>query len=829
LSLLIVLQSPLFPPIAIGLFFVALFALRPPRNGKVVEIDEFARLSDDEVKRLIDQAIEAKQRKDLMRAGWLYEQGKLWVKAAECYQEAGDDLWAAELFRRGGDHRRSGEIYRLGGFALEAATTLEQGGHLGDAGVNYAISGDLPRAARLFEQASRPEEAAELYFRLGMFHQAGKLFEKAGERGRAADAYERMLESLGRKTLEADIRIARVLEKEGREIATIRFLEAVGEVMAALRTAIRFSHDDEALRLYREYREILAAPLLKGAKEGKLSATVLSDLFDRAGDHVPAARMARLLGQWRRVAELYEKAGKADKAAAAWKEAGEIGEAALAFERAGRFGRAAELFEERGEPVRALHCYRQADLHYEAGLLYERVGEPENAITSYQSVLPDDSNWRDARLRLGALFALHGRSELALDTYEDVLSREEPGTSDVDSLVVMATLLRERGRYGEAAACFSTIARLDASREGIEAQMQDARLRAEKGGQEVPVHFPYEPPAPPQPDAGQTFERLPADESMAIDGPFPTDAPGPSMGSLPAGVTAHPLPHRDVADESGYGSVDTEDRAWDDSQADLVPKDTLVSFEAFIDGYSDESLADPATSAELESQSGQPSADRVTGASGDSMESDWSAPSPEGMGLTQADIDSPPAWEAEDGEWAIDGDEEEMDWAAPGPVGGADPAEEPEAASDPDSDEFVSGVLDSVEFGGETAPSGSPLESFEVFGIFDKRERFFVERFFTFIEVGKGEDVLQGDEEEDGLVLLVAGDAEVRAAGGEPKRFSAPALLGPELLLKGELPDVRITAASTMQCWTLSRAAARRLAEKDRDVALRLARALRSA
>ncbi len=152
MSLLLLLETPVFPPLTLVLLFVAYALLRPSRGGKVVDADgEGARLSDDEVKGLIDRAIDAKKRQDLLKAGWMYEQGKLWVKAAECYQGAGDGLWAAELFTRGGAHRRAGELYRLNGYALEAGRTLEQGGLLGGAGVNYAIAGDLPRAARVFE------------------------------------------------------------------------------------------------------------------------------------------------------------------------------------------------------------------------------------------------------------------------------------------------------------------------------------------------------------------------------------------------------------------------------------------------------------------------------------------------------------------------------------------------------------------------------------------------------------------------------------------------------------------------------------------------------
>ena len=881
MSLILVLQSPIFPPIALGLLGIVLFLLRPRPPGRVVEVDEEARLSDDEVKRLIDRAIEAKRRGDLLCAGWHYEQGKLWVKAAECYEAAGDGIWAAELYRRGGDCRRAGELYRLNGYALEAATTLEKGGFLGDAGVNYAVAGDLPRAARLFETAGRMEEAAELYLRLGMYHQAGKLFENAGDRKRAADAYEQMMEALGRRTLEADLQIARILEKEGRYTATIRFLEAVGEVMASLRTAIRRGEDDEALRIYREYRDILAGPLLRGAKEGKLSATVLVDLFERAGDHVPAARMARLLGQWRRVAELYEPAGDDEKAAVAWEEASEPREAALAHERAGEFQRAAALFEEGGEPVRAIHCYRQADCHFAAGQLYEQGGEFENAVSSYQKVEEDDPSWRDARLQLAALFVSQERSELALDTYIDVLSRQAPGRDDLDAIVQLAGLLTDNGRFGEAAACWSSVARLDASREGIYAKHLKAREMAKEMGQPIPQTYPYVKPAPRRappvvpPPANRTSESPPTPGATSSHAGSSSDPSG-EQPELPVGVTAHPIPLRHE-EEQGSFDLDDDD-GWKDSGSDLVPKDTMVSFEAYIDGFSDPSLVGDRTADDIEeavadaatppAASGPPeppaAGSEEEALPGPDEVDSWELPDLPAMEdelLGQDDPSGPARWEDEP--WSTSAEDEpgsepqpetrpEMSPPAGGrPEFGADdesriswsdeyPAR-PDTEDMPDwgdpatgdlsvgtDDPLVSGVLVASEYGAEDSPVGSPLESFDVFGIFDKSERFLVEQFLEYRGVQAGETILQGDDEADGLLLLLDGEVEVHLDDGPPARISGLRLIGADLLLRGELPDVFIVATTHVQCWVLSRGAARRLAEKDREIALRLARALRS-
>jgi tetratricopeptide (TPR) repeat protein len=861
-SLLLLLETPVFPPLALILLFVAYVLLRPSRGGKVVDTDEEgARHSDDEVKGLIDRAIDAKKRQDLLKAGWMYEQGKLWVKAAECYQGAGDGLWAAELFTRGGAHRRAGELYRLNGYALEAGRTLEQGGMLGDAGVNYAVAGDLPRAARLFEQAGRPEQAADLYSRLGMYHQAGKLFEKAHQNGRAADAYERMIETLDRDTLQADVQIARVLEDEGRHDATIRFLEAVGEVMASLRTAIRHGKDDEALRLYRKYREILAGPLLKGASEGKLSATVLADLFERAGDHVPAARMAQLLGQWRRVAELYEQAGKDAKAGKAWEEAGELREAALAYERAGQFDRAAELFEERGEPVRAIHCYRQDENHYAAAQLYERVGEAQNAITAYQGVDASHPRWRVARARLAHLLRDAKREELAIDTLIDLLGSQAPTREDLDDLQTLAEMLEEDNRHGEAAACWFTMAGIDAMREGVDASYARIKALAKSTRQEIPPAFPYARPAEPErpsrpsyPSATPSADSSHGDTAEPLFDAAPPGLAAADQGALPVGVTAAAeAPRGDSAPPAELNEIGDDHGAFDGAGSQLVPKDTLVSFEAFIDGFTDENL--PQDSGEGAAPA--PAAAGGTGGGRDSEEVDWQPSEAEDDSLSQG-VDGPPMWE-EDDDWAepdkgAGGEEiwgmrpefgvpseDDLSWTGSLDEGRANAANQPiagweessadgpnDASLSHDGDAFVSGVIATGTFGAEDAPSGSPLASFEVFSIFDKRERFLVEQFLEFREAASGEVVLGQDDDNDGLLLLLHGEMEISKANTPPRTVRAVTLVGEEMLLMGELPEVTVRAKTDCQCWVLSRAAARSLADRDRDVALTLAKALRA-
>ncbi len=929
MNVIALLQSPLLPLLATGVLVAAWLATRPASRGKVDHPDEDeGRLSDDEVKLLIDRAIEAKKKKDSLRAGWFYEQGNLWIKAAECYEVAGDPIWAAELYRRGGDHRRAGELYRRHGLALEAAAVLEQGGHLGDAGVNFAVAGDLPRAARLFEQSGRQEEAAELYLRLGGYHQAGKLFVAAGNRRRAADAYERMVETLEGRTLEADSQIAQILEKEERHQATVRFLEAIGEVLGGLRTAIRHGLNDEALRLYREYRDILAGPLLKGAKDGKLSATVLADLFEQAGDFVPAARMARTVGQWHRVAKLYEQAGDDGRAASAWEQAGEVREAALSYERAGLLERSARLFEESGELVRAVHCYRQAGHHFDAGRLYDQAGEVENAIQALEKVDSSHVRWREARIRLGHLKRQAGRPELAVRIMEQALSVQPPRPEEVDDLIALAQLLRGQQRFGEAAATWRVVAALDSAREGVSDAYDKLISLARSNGQEIPEAYPYAPPD--LREEARTEPMMPAQHGGAAasgsalgeaDAPEaePRGFSGKPGKGLPAGVTMNPIAERP---RSMDGDEFDADAAFDDSFGEpgsgLVPKESLVSFEAFVDGYSDESLVGADTSKELQGLTSEAEA-----ASGDvasrleSAETAEAPPSPgfeaetsgawdipemdeeplEGSGRWGSDeaksswslTDTPTGdWatqQASDDDWAADGGTDEA-WNAPagedgpaiekaswtqyakddaspmvgkgeeaggrpefGPASGDDiswsgsldpddsgagwkPPPGERTPADPAelgfADPTTSGVLSQEAFGAETAPAGSPLDAVEVFRVLERSEKTLIEQFLEFRAFEAGQPLLRGDVDADGLVLLVEGEVEVQEGAGSPRQVTAVTLLAEQNLLQGELPDLRITARTPVQCWILSRLAARRLAERSREVALRLARALRS-
>jgi len=901
LSVVVLLQSPLFPPVALALLTLAYFVLRPQPKGKPVAQERGRDRPDDtQLKRLIAQAIEAKKRKEQLRAGWLYEQGHHWVRAAECYEAGDDGLWAAALYSRGGDQRRAGELYRRHGYPLDAANALIQGGLLGDAGVCYAVVGDLPRAAALFVRAGRPLDAAELYQRMGAFHQAGKLYESAKDPAKAADAYEKMLGALGRKQLDASPDIAVVLEEQGRVDSAIRFLEAIGEVLAALRTAIRHGREAKAQELYKNYRDILAGPLLRGAEEGKLSARILADLFEKAGDPVPAARMAQLMKDRPRAAQLFGEAGQSVKAAEEWEAAGELRNAALAWEQGEHHERAARLFEQGGDTSRAIQGYQRADLHAEAGRLQEVGGETEAAMESYLAVPRSDPAWRTARLQVARMTAAASRAEAAIELYEEVLAHEPPSGEEVEDLVAFARLLESRRRFGDAAACWTSVVRLDPTRSEANDAFRTMRDKASREGQEVPSSYPYQPPAAPTPPPPSQAPATPSAQAGLGGWSGSQGLETDDAGGLPPGLAAETPAEPGTGAPPGQQEADTG--GW---SGPITPSATdMVSFEAVAGRDATEELARdlgkrPRRGAsittgqvslvsaslppgvegdtggwpawESEAEEVETTARQYTPAEAPPADPEPPAPSPI-MGIDQgapSDPFTPGSANLEDFGLSSPVDEG-LDQADDLIAGLSEPTETGEdlvAVTDPRTslemravedtddllaslersddllgddrggDDLVAGLSSADDLVGKDAgeflagrpPAAEPeLGIFPLFDSFTSGEREDLASLLDLRDLPAGEQLMRGSDRSDGLVLLLDGQLEIRGAEGEPRRLTAPAVGARQMLLEGEMPAVAARALTPARLWVLTRRRARELAERDRKLAVKLARSLRS-
>jgi hypothetical protein len=122
---------------------------------------------------------------------------------------------------------------------------------------------------------------------------------------------------------------------------------------------------------------------------------------------------------------------------------------------------------------------------------------------------------------------------------------------------------------------------------------------------------------------------------------------------------------------------------------------------------------------------------------------------------------------------------------------------------------------------------GSPLSAFALFTGFDAAAAATLEGCMEARTAAPGEGVLVGNDNGDGLVLLTGGNVEVTYGGRDTRLAVAPALFGQEMLLTGDLPDIRAKARTEARFHVLSRGGARDLADRDRSLATELAKLLR--
>jgi len=117
------------------------------------------------------------------------------IKAGDCYLQAGNLQKAAACFGEGGDERRSNEIlstvYYQKGLLREAASYSEKAGDFLQAAEILVETAEFPRAAELYENLGRFQEAGEIFLRIDDFQRAAEAFEKAGNFVLAAKMYHK--------------------------------------------------------------------------------------------------------------------------------------------------------------------------------------------------------------------------------------------------------------------------------------------------------------------------------------------------------------------------------------------------------------------------------------------------------------------------------------------------------------------------------------------------------------------------------------------------------------------------------------------------------------
>jgi hypothetical protein len=158
----------------------------------------------------------------------------------------------------------------------------------------------------------------------------------------------------------------------------------------------------------------------------------------------------------------------------------------------------------------------------------------------------------------------------------------------------------------------------------------------------------------------------------------------------------------------------------------------------------------------------------------------------------------------------------------------ANPPVTPPPQSGPYEPPALSGMTPAASMAARRPTMGNPLDSFGLFLDFQPREKAMLAQYLAPISAVAGQGLLAGDEDRDGLVLLVNGRVQVTQGRGASRTMNGPTFLAAEMLLSGDLPPIQATAESDVEAFILSREAARNLAEVDRPLAVKLAKTLRS-
>jgi len=129
-------------------------------------------------------------------AALIYEGKGEFIRAAECFLQAGNLERAAECFEKGGDLRKSNEIvsalFYKKGRIRDAAACAEKAGDLLQASEMFAESGDYAKAGELLVRKGYFNEAGEMFLKINDFLRAAEAYEKGGKYILAADAYHRV-------------------------------------------------------------------------------------------------------------------------------------------------------------------------------------------------------------------------------------------------------------------------------------------------------------------------------------------------------------------------------------------------------------------------------------------------------------------------------------------------------------------------------------------------------------------------------------------------------------------------------------------------------------
>jgi serine/threonine protein kinase len=354
-------------------------------------------------------------------AARLYAQGQVWDKASDLYLKGGYPLRAAEAFEKQGNFLRAAQCFEKHFMEnVTFSTTYSSTAPTGEgkfaqkAGQLFEQAGELARAREIYLRGFFFREAALVSTKLGQHAKAAEYFLRAEDLAAAADAFER-----GGDAVKAANHRGELAFKAGRVAEAAAFFQKGQDYGRAAELFEQAGMLKEAAGAY-EAGESWAAAASVYARAGLKEPAAAC--FEKGGEFETAGKLYEEAGNEARAAELFEKAGLTYKSGLAAAKAGHAQKAIALLQRvpandehfSDATEKLAELFLATGMYALALERVERAlggkpvsrdtlPLYYWQARTHEAAGAPDRALLTYEKVLAEDFQFRDAAARVSAL------------------------------------------------------------------------------------------------------------------------------------------------------------------------------------------------------------------------------------------------------------------------------------------------------------------------------------------------------------------------------------------------------------------------------------------
>ncbi|MFW6181315.1 MAG: 3'-5' exonuclease, partial [Spirochaetota bacterium] len=240
-------------------------------------------------------------------------------------------------------------------------------------------AGELDQAWRRVSTPAEWEEQGDYFFERERWRAAAECYRNAGNAVREEEARAFVLEREGEHAA-----AGRLLEKHGHPARAAACFERAGEPERALALWERLGEEERARRCRAglhesrgEYEEAAAELEKLGDLEGALRC------WERAGNHLEAARRHLAAGRVREAALGFEKAGAVDEACRCYRKLKKPGKAAELYFRSGAYEKAAALYKKLKNTDMLARCWEKTGDYYQLALLHQKAKRIDEAVSCF--------------------------------------------------------------------------------------------------------------------------------------------------------------------------------------------------------------------------------------------------------------------------------------------------------------------------------------------------------------------------------------------------------------------------------------------------------------